>query len=68
MAVSLSRELTEQTRPPRAVFLRWPYGHPLGRPDHVEEQHRVLADALRLLESATEPGVIVDLPYRWRRP
>jgi D-proline reductase (dithiol) PrdB len=68
VAISLERKLTEHTRPPRAVYLRWPYGHPLGRPGNLEEQHRVLGDALRLLERATEPGRIVDLPYRWRRP
>jgi D-proline reductase (dithiol) PrdB len=54
-------------KPPRSVFLKWPYGHPLGEPGAVNQQTTVLLDALRLLATATQPGVIVDLPYRWKR-
>lgn len=68
VALSIQRELTETTRPPRALFLRWPYGHPLGEPFNVAQQRWVLCDALKALEEIRTPGAIIDLPYRWRRP
>ncbi|MBI3962370.1 MAG: hypothetical protein HY335_06445 [Deinococcus sp.] len=67
VSVSIKRDITEQVRPPRAVFLKWPLGHPLGEPGQVDQQTTVLLDVLELLVTATEPGVIRDLPYRWRR-
>jgi hypothetical protein len=41
--------------PPRALFCDFPLGRPLGRPADREFQHRVLAQALELLETATAP-------------
>jgi D-proline reductase (dithiol) PrdB len=67
VAVSLQREITEAVKPPRAVFLRWPFGHPMGAPGRPDQQRRVLEDALAVIETAREPGAIVDLPYPWRR-
>lgn len=67
VCVSLQREITAQVKPPRAVYLRWPFGHPMGEPGRPAQQRQVLLDALDLLASAEAPGVIVDLPYRWRR-
>lgn len=67
VGISIVRKFTEEVKPPRSVFLKWPYGHPLGEPGAVNQQRTVLLDALRLLTTATEPGVIVDLPYRWKR-
>jgi D-proline reductase (dithiol) PrdB len=65
--VSIVRKFTEEVKPPRSIYLKWPYGHPFGEIGVVNQQKTVLKDALRLLETATEPGVIVDLPYKWRR-
>ena len=52
---------------PRGVHVRFPYGHPIGEANNLERQRQVILDALGLLESATEPGTVVELPYRWRR-
>ena len=52
---------------PRAVFLKWPLGHPLGEPHNDEQQRTVIFDALSLLASATQPGIVADPGYRWRR-
>ena len=68
VSLSIQRELTEKTRPPRALFLRWPYGHPLGEPFNVAQQRWVLCDALQALVTVQTPGTILDLPYLWRRP
>jgi D-proline reductase (dithiol) PrdB len=61
------REYTEKVQPPRTVYVKWPFGHPLGEPGHVRQQRAVILEAFRLLYSATSPGEIVDLPFRWRR-
>lgn len=53
---------------PRAVFLRWPMGHPLGEPFNKRQQGFILKRTLTEMESITTPGMIIDLPYRWRRP
>ncbi|MCC6160064.1 MAG: hypothetical protein IT350_18580 [Deltaproteobacteria bacterium] len=66
MSISLSRAITEKVKPPRAVCVRWPFGHPLGEPENASQQRRVIQDAFDLLARADAPA-IVDLPYRWRR-
>jgi hypothetical protein len=53
VALQLLREIAEAVRPPRALFVPFPHGYPLGRPDDPERQRAVLEAALRLLE---EPG------------
>lgn len=66
MLVSTGRDLTEQVRPPRSVFVNFPMGNPFGRPGDVATQRAILLDALHLA-TATDvpPGVLVDLPYEW---
>jgi len=67
IGVSIVRKYSEEVQPPRTVFLRWPYGHPFGEPGNAPQQRAVLRAALKALAEVTEPGTIVDLPYRWRR-
>ena len=66
VSVSLLREVTEKLRVPRAVAVRWPFGHPLGEPFNRAQQLTVIRDALGALYTAA-PGTIVNLPYLWRR-
>jgi len=54
-------------KPPRALFLRWPFGHPLGEPGNVAQQMTIIRDAFKYLKDINEPGAIIDLPYRWKR-
>lgn len=61
------REYTEKVKPPRAIFLRWPFGHPLGEPFNAEQQRAVLAEAFKALYTIREPGGIIDVPFKWRR-
>jgi hypothetical protein len=67
VAVSLARELTESVGVPRALFLKWPLGHPLGEADAPAQQRTVIYDSLSLLLSASTPGVITQPGYPWRR-
>ena len=55
------REHTEKIKPPRALFVPFPFGHALGRPNDPALQHRVLRAALDLLTDAAEP-VLRDFP------
>lgn len=67
ISISIVRKFTEEIKPPRAVFLKWPLGHPLGEPHNVKQQMIVLKKTFEALMSIKEPGTIIDLNYRWRR-
>ncbi|MBI5827164.1 MAG: hypothetical protein HZB84_04675 [Deltaproteobacteria bacterium] len=67
ISVSIVRRFTEEAGAPRAVFLKWPMGHPLGEPGRKDVQTTVLKSAFNALETIKEPGTIIDLPYRWKR-
>jgi D-proline reductase (dithiol) PrdB len=67
IGISIVREYSASVKPPRTVFLRWPFGHPLGEPFKTTQQQLVLAEAFRALCINDKPGEIIDLPYRWKR-
>ncbi|MBZ0168557.1 D-proline reductase subunit gamma [Candidatus Methylomirabilis lanthanidiphila] len=58
-------DITSAVKPPRAVFVNFPLGHQAGKSFDPEGQSRILLDALHLLETATTPGTLVQLPYKW---
>lgn len=53
--ISLIREHTEKIKPPRALWVPFELGRPLGVPDDAELQTEVLVSALKLLERKTGP-------------
>jgi hypothetical protein len=55
VGISLVREHTEKVKPPRALWVPYPYGRPLGAPDDPQLQHRIIAAALELVEAARGP-------------
>lgn len=61
ISVSLSKEITEKLRPPRAVFFGFPLGHPIAFPHQVSIQQRVLLLLLKYLKEIDSPGTIVEL-------
>jgi hypothetical protein len=67
IGISIGRSFSEKIKPPRTVFLHWPFGHPLGEPFNTAQQRTVLVAALDNLYSISTPGQIVDLPYKWKR-
>jgi len=67
IGISIVRDYSEKVKPPRTVFLHWPFGHPLGEPDNPQQQRAVVLEALRALYQIKQPGTIIDLPFRWRR-
>lgn len=48
--ISLIRQHTEQIKPPRALWVPFELGRPLGVPNDADYQKRVLLSALKLLE------------------
>jgi hypothetical protein len=61
------KQVVDALRPPRVAYARFPFGQPLGEPDNADQQRVIVEDALALLTTATEPGIVEELPYRWRR-
>jgi D-proline reductase (dithiol) PrdB len=67
IGISIVRGFTEKVKPSRTIFLRWPFGHPLGEPFNVAQHRTVLFEAFKALYTIQEPGEILDLPFKWRR-
>ena len=64
VSISLVREHTEKLRPPRALYVPFPFGLPFGRAGNADEQHRVLREALDLLRESSGPVLRdYDGPY-----
>jgi hypothetical protein len=59
--ISLIRPHTETIKPPRALWVPFELGHPMGAPDDSAFQRRVLLALLKLLE-APEGPVLEDFP------
>ena len=49
VSISLLREITEKTRPPRALFAPFPLGYPLGEANNAVLQTRIIKAAFALL-------------------
>lgn len=62
VAISLIRPQTENTRPPRALWVPFELGRPFGPPSDPIFQRRVLLAALRLLERQDGPVLLEDFP------
>jgi hypothetical protein len=62
VAISLIRPQTENTKPPRALWVPFELGRPFGPPSDAAFQRRVVLAALRLLESGNGPVVIEAFP------
>jgi hypothetical protein len=59
--MSVGRDITEHVRPPRAVFLDYPMGNEIGRPNRPDEQRLIVRSAFAALGQMKRPGTIVDL-------
>ena len=77
VAISLIRPQTENTKPPRALWVPFELGRPFGPPSDAAFQRRVILAALRLLERTDGPLIIEDFADddprvrpdpAWRKP
>ena len=60
--ITTLREITVKVRPPRALFVQAPLGYPVGRPNDVPVQTRIVRSALSLLESNGPFPLFVTFP------
>jgi len=67
VSISITKDLTAAVGVPRALFVKWPLGHPLGEPHQAAQQRTLIFDALRLLLETQIPGIIAEPGYRWKR-
>ena len=67
VGLALVKEVAVAAHAPRLLYLHWPFGHALGEPGNVAQQRTVLHDMLSMATGAPSPGLVVELPYRWRR-
>ena len=67
VCLNMRREVAENVKPPRTLFVKFPFGAPLGPAGDAETQRSLILEALDVLVSATEPGIIVDSPRAWKR-
>ena len=65
VCVVMNRDITDNVKTPRALFVRFPYGAPLGPAGNAAVQEAVVRAALELLVNAAQPGVIVDAGIEW---
>jgi hypothetical protein len=55
VSISLIREHTEKIKPPRALWVPFPFGLPLGHPDDTAQQRAVLDAVFGLLDAPDVP-------------
>jgi hypothetical protein len=53
---------------PRVAAIEHPFGRPYGDVGDAETQRAVLLAALRVSETAREPGHVEHLPFVWHEP
>ena len=67
VTVTHKPEITLFTRVPRAAWVRFPLGNPLGQANEPAQQRAMLLELLRIAAEADRPECVYQLPFRWRR-
>lgn len=60
------REIVEQVRVPRSVFVNFPFGRPFGRAGDRETQRSVLVEMVEAFKHHQRPGKIRDVSLTWK--
>ena len=68
VSLSMIPAFTRSVGAPRVAAIEYPMGRPLGQPGDREGQTAVLRAALRVVETASGPGEVVNLPFEWPEP
>jgi hypothetical protein len=50
VSLTLLEEVTRKVKPPRALFVPFPFGYPLGKPHESTLQRRVILESFELLQ------------------
>jgi len=67
LSLTLVKEITEQVKPSRALFVEHPFGHTFGDVGEQALQRHILLDCLTAAVEIRQPGTILTLPYRWTK-
>ena len=68
VCVATGRDLIDQVKPPRSIFVNHPMGNNFGGPSDKTMQTDILRRALALIYEAEEGGTLIDYPSRWPEP
>lgn len=61
--IGAARDIMRQVKPPRAIFINFPFGHNFGKPFDKKLQVNIIKDIFKALEAIKKPGTLIDLPY-----
>ena len=61
----MNRDITDNVKTPRALYVHFPYGAPLGPANDPETQMSVIRAALNLLMTVAEQGLIIEAGIEW---
>ena len=67
VSMTVQPHITAAVGAPRAVTLRYPAGNQVGEGGKPMQQRTILNWVLQAAVDMSEPGTILELPYRWRR-
>lgn len=65
ISLTLVKEITQQVKPSRALFVEHPFGFTFGNLGQRDVQRQILLDCFRATGRMNTPGEIIDLPYKW---
>lgn len=58
VSITLDERITRRVKPPRALFVSYRFGYPLGEPNNIELQHAIISEALELLTDTASPPIL----------
>jgi hypothetical protein len=65
VCVVMNRDITDNVKTPRALFVHFPYGAPLGPAGNAVVHDAVVRAALDLLVNAAQPAAIAESGIEW---
>ena len=65
VSVTVALDITEHSKPPRALFVPFMMGHHFGVPFHHQLQRRIILAALDRLSTVEQSGDVYTLPVSW---
>ncbi len=67
LSLTLVKEMTQQVKPSRALYIQHPFGLTLGDVGDCATHAAIFNDCLRYAAEEQPPGTIIDLPYLWTK-